>query len=34
MESGSLDYEKTLNRELELLEKVRGEFEAMNEDTY
>jgi hypothetical protein len=34
MENGSLDYEKTLNRELALLEKVRGEFEAMNEDTY
>jgi hypothetical protein len=34
MEAGSLDYEKTLYRELALIGKVRGEFEAMNEETY
>ena len=34
MEAGSLDYEKTLLRELALIGKVRGEFEAMNGETY
>jgi hypothetical protein len=34
MESGGLDYEKTLNRELDLLQNVRGQFEAMNNETY
>ena len=34
MEAGSLDYEKTLMRELALIAKVRGQFEAMNEETY
>jgi hypothetical protein len=30
----TLDYEKTINRELELLQKVREKFEAMDENTY
>jgi hypothetical protein len=34
MESGSLDYEKTINRELALLQKVREEFERMDGTTY
>lgn len=34
MEAGSLDYEKTLLRELALIEKVRGQFEAMNGEAY
>jgi hypothetical protein len=31
---GDLDYERTVNRELALLEGVRQRFRAMNEDTY
>ncbi|MDR3356545.1 MAG: hypothetical protein LBO04_05075 [Spirochaetaceae bacterium] len=34
MKTGSLDYEKTLNRELTLIKKVRNEFLSMNEETY
>jgi hypothetical protein len=34
MESGDLDYEKTINRELALLQKVREKFEAMDGNTY
>jgi hypothetical protein len=34
MESGELDYGKTITRELESLQRVRETFEAMNEDTY
>jgi hypothetical protein len=34
METGELDYEKTINRELALLQKVRDTFQAMNETTY
>ncbi|MCX7656664.1 MAG: hypothetical protein N2Z76_09095 [Treponemataceae bacterium] len=31
---GSLNYEKTIERELTLLQKVRQQFEAMDENTY
>ncbi|MDR0552391.1 MAG: hypothetical protein LBG72_10370 [Spirochaetaceae bacterium] len=34
IENGSLNYEKTLGRELSLLQKVREQFEAMDESTY
>lgn len=34
METGSLNYEKTINRELALLQQVREKFEAMDENTY
>jgi hypothetical protein len=34
IENGALDYEKTLRRELGLLQKVREQFEAMDESTY
>jgi hypothetical protein len=34
METGELDYEKTINRELALLQKVRDSFQAMDESTY
>jgi hypothetical protein len=34
IETGKLDYEKTLNREMALLDSVREKFEAMNENTY
>ena len=34
METGELDYEKTINRELTLLQKIRERFEAMDENTY
>jgi hypothetical protein len=34
METGDLDYEKTINRELDLLQKVREKFQAMDENTY
>jgi hypothetical protein len=34
MESGELDYEKTINRELSLLQQVREKFRAMDESTY
>jgi hypothetical protein len=34
IESGKLDYEKTLNRELERIEKVMAEYLAMDENTY
>jgi hypothetical protein len=33
METGDLDYEKTINRELALLQKVRETFQAMGENT-
>lgn len=32
--TGELDYERTISRELERLEKVRAEFLAMDENTY
>jgi hypothetical protein len=34
METGELDYGKTINRELVLLEKIRQRFQAMDENTY
>jgi hypothetical protein len=34
VETGDLDYAKTINRELALLEKVREKFAAMDADTY
>ena len=34
METGELDYGKTINRELNLLQKVRERFQAMDENTY
>lgn len=34
IESGDLDYEATLNRELARLERVRSEFEKMDASTY
>jgi hypothetical protein len=34
IERKSLDYEKTINRELTLLQRVREQFEAMDENTY
>jgi hypothetical protein len=34
METGSLNYEKTITRELALLQQVREKFEAMDENTY
>jgi hypothetical protein len=34
IETGVLDYEKTLNRELALLQSVRDRFEAMDGNTY
>jgi hypothetical protein len=34
IESGSLNYEKTINRELTSLDGVRKTFQAMDEDTY
>jgi hypothetical protein len=34
METGDLDYEKTINRELALLQKAREKFQAMDENTY
>ena len=34
IESGKLDYEKTLTRELERIEKVMAEYLAMDENTY
>jgi hypothetical protein len=34
IETGVLDYEKIINRELELLNEVRRRFEAMDENTY
>jgi hypothetical protein len=33
METGDLNYGKTINRELELLQQVRERFQAMDEDT-
>ena len=32
--TGELNYERTINRELVLLQKIRNRFEAMNENTY
>jgi hypothetical protein len=34
MGTGELDYEKIINRELALLQKVRERFQAMDEKTY
>jgi hypothetical protein len=34
IESKALDYERIINRELDLLRKVREKFEAMDENTY
>ncbi|MDR1319531.1 MAG: hypothetical protein LBJ90_07890 [Treponema sp.] len=34
METGDLDYGRTINRELELLQQVRERFRAMDENTY
>lgn len=34
IENKSLDYEKTINRELALLQRVRERFQAMDENTY
>jgi hypothetical protein len=34
METGNLDYEKIITRELALLQQVRERFEAMDENTY
>jgi hypothetical protein len=34
IEDKSLDYERIINRELDLLRKVREKFEAMDENTY
>ncbi|MDR0527859.1 MAG: hypothetical protein LBG79_08635 [Spirochaetaceae bacterium] len=34
IETGDLNYERTLNRELARIEKIRNEFEAMDETTY
>jgi hypothetical protein len=34
VERGELDYGKTINRELQLLEKVREQFQAMDSQTY
>jgi hypothetical protein len=34
IEAQSLDYEKTINRELALLQEVREKFQAMDEETY
>ncbi|GHV37790.1 hypothetical protein AGMMS49546_06740 [Spirochaetia bacterium] len=34
METGSLNYEKTITRELALLQQVREKFQAMDENTY
>jgi hypothetical protein len=34
METGELDYGKTINRELALLQKIRERFQAMDENTY
>jgi hypothetical protein len=34
METGALDYGKTIRRELNLLHKVRDRFQAMDENTY
>lgn len=34
MEQGSLDYERTIDRELRLLQEVREKFQAMDENTY
>jgi hypothetical protein len=34
IEGRSLDYEKIINRELDLLQKVRERFQAMDENTY
>ncbi|GHV58435.1 hypothetical protein AGMMS49579_25970 [Spirochaetia bacterium] len=34
METGALNYEKTITRELALLQQVREKFEAMDENTY
>ena len=34
IESGELNYGKTINRELALLQKVRERFQAMDENTY
>ena len=34
METGELDYGKTINRELKMLQKVRERFQAMDENTY
>jgi hypothetical protein len=34
IESGDLNYDKTINRELALLQRVREKFQAMDENTY
>ncbi|MDR0582929.1 MAG: hypothetical protein LBG57_01065 [Treponema sp.] len=34
IETGELNYEKTINRELALLQKVREKFQSMDEHTY
>jgi hypothetical protein len=34
VEDGRLDYEKIINRELSLLQQVREQFQAMDENTY
>jgi hypothetical protein len=34
IEEGDLNYEKTINRELDLLRQVREKFQAMDENTY
>ena len=34
IKEGKLDYGKTISRELMRLEKVRADFEAMDENTY
>jgi hypothetical protein len=34
IEDASLDYEKTITRELDLLQQVREKFESMDENTY
>ncbi|MDR1898830.1 MAG: hypothetical protein LBQ55_02365 [Treponema sp.] len=34
METGDLDYQKTINRELASLQRVRERFQAMDENTY
>ncbi len=34
IDEGTLNYEKTINRELQLLAKVREQFQAMDENTY
>ena len=34
IETGKLDYEKTINRELERIEKVISQYLEMDENTY